>query len=210
MTRTIIVMVLSAALAAAAFAQEKVPDRFGFDQELTAALQDMSGTQVGTLTVGDVEKLAGRVSIVVQKIQYVQKVRRASFLFPGAGQFMQGDTAGGAAFLAGNLAIVTGTLIGAYFLLPTNVQFRDLDYFHVPLGSIRTTWESNNFVDYLPSIGFFAGGMILRAVLGHFSAENAEEEARTRIAEVKVTFTPNLDVFYRGGFGMGIGMRMGF
>jgi hypothetical protein len=208
MTRTVVVVVLSCALAAAAGAQEKVPERFGFDQELNAALQDMSGTPLGTLTVGDLEKLAGRVSIVVQKIEYVRKVRQASFMLPGAGQFMQGDARGGSAFLAGDLAIVTGTLIGAYFLLPMNVQFRDLDYFHAPLGSIRTAWESNSFVDYLPSIGVFAGGMILRAVLGHFSAENAESEARDRIAEGKVTFTPNLDVFYRGGFG--IGMRMGF
>lgn len=207
MKRTIIVMVITAALASAAFAQEKTPDRFGFEQELSAALQDMSGTQLGTLTVGDLEKLAGRVSIVVQKIQYVQKVRRASFLLPGAGQFMTGDALGGSLFLAGNLAIVTGTLIGAYFLLPTNVQFRDLDYFHAPLGSIRTAWESNSFTDYLPSIGVLAGGMVLKAVLGHFSAVNAESEARTSIAEGKVTFTPNLDVFGRG---FGMGMRMSF
>ena len=205
MKRTAIVMVLSAALAAAACAQERAPDRFGFDQELNAALQDMSGTQLGTLTVGDLENLAGRVSIVVQKIQYVRKVRQASFLLPGAGQFMTGDSAGGAAFLAGDLAIVTGTLIGAYFLLPANVQFRDLDYFHAPLGSIRTAWESNSFTDYLPSMGLFAGGMIVRAVLGHFSAVNAESEARAAIAEGKVTFTPNLDVFDRG---FGVGMRM--
>jgi len=207
MKRTIIVMVISAALAAAVSAQERAPDRFGFEQELSAALQDMSGTPLGTLTVGDLQKLAGRVSIVVQKIQYVQKVRRASFLLPGAGQFMTGDALGGSLFLAGDLALITGTLIGAYFLLPANVQFRDLDYFHVPLGSIRTAWESNSLTDYLPSIGLLAGGMVLKAVLGHFSAVNAEQEARTSIAEGKVTFTPNLDVFGRG-FGMGV--RMGF
>ncbi len=207
MRRTVFLVIISAALAAAAYAQEKAPDRFGFEQELSAALQDMSGTQVGTLTVGDLEKLAGRVSIVVQKIQYVQKVKRASFFLPGAGQFMTGDALGGSLFLAGDLAIVTGTLIGAYFLLPTNVQFRDLDYFHVPLGSIRRAWESNSFTDYLPSIAVLAGGMVLKAVLGHFSAANAESEARARIAEGKITFTPNFDVFGRG-FGMGV--RMGF
>jgi hypothetical protein len=207
MKRTLIVMVISATLASAACAQEKAPDQFGFQQELSAALQDMSGTPLGTLTVGDLEMLAGRVSIVMQKIQYVQKVRRASFLLPGAGQFMTGDTLGGALFLAGDITLITGTLLGAYFLLPTNVQFRDLDYFHVPLGSIRTAWESNSFTDYLPSIGVFASGMILRAVLGHFSAVNAESEARASIAEGKVTFTPNFDVFGRG---FGVGMRMGF
>ena len=200
-------MVIFAALAAGAFAQEKTPDQLGFRQELSAALQDMTGTQLGTLTVGDLEMLAGRVSIVMQKIQYVQKVRRASFLLPGAGQFMTGDALGGSLFLAGDIALITGTLIGAYYLLPANVQFKDLDYFHAPLGSIRTAWESNSFVDYLPSIGVFAGGMILRAVLGHFAAENAESEARANIAEGKVTFTPNFDVFGRG---FGLGVRMGF
>lgn len=207
MKRTIIAMVLSAALAAAAFAQEKAPDSSGFQQELSAALQDMSGTQLGTLTVGDLEKIAGRVSIVVQKIHYVKKARRASFMHPGAGQFMTGDALGGSLFLAGGLAIVTGTLLGAYFLLPSNVQFSGLDYLHAPMGSIRTTWQSNSIMDYLPSIGVLAGGMVLKAILGHFSAVNAESRARANIAEGKVTFTPNLGMM---GPGFGMGMRMSF
>jgi hypothetical protein len=207
MKRTLIAMVFAAALATAAFAQEKTPDPLEFQQELSAALQDISGTQLGTLTVGDLEKIAGRISIAVQKIQYVQKVRRASFLLPGAGQFMTGDALGGSLFLAGDLALVTGTLVGAYFLLPTNVQFSGLDYLHAPLGTIRTAWESNSITDYLPSIGVLAGGMILKSILGHFSAVNAEREARTNIAEGKVTFTPNLDMFGRG---LGMGARISF
>ena len=66
-----------------------------------AALQDLSSTQVGTLTVGDMVKIAERVSIAEQKLHYVQKVRMASLMHPGAGQFMTGDAVGGALFLAG-------------------------------------------------------------------------------------------------------------
>jgi hypothetical protein len=209
MKRSIIALAMTAALAAAAFAQEKAPETFGFQQELSAELQDMSGTQLGTLTIGDLEKVAGRVSIVVQKIRYVQKARRASFVFPGAGQFMTGDTLGGSLFLAGDVAIMAGTLLGAYFLLPSNVQFSRLDYLNTSLGSIRTAWESNSITNYLPSIGVLAGGMILKAILGHFSSVDAESRARANIAEGKVTFTPNLDVM-GPGFGMGMGMRMSY
>ena len=156
-------------------------------------------------------KLVSRISIAEQKIHYVQKARMASFLFPGAGQFMAGDAVGGSLFLTGDLLVMAGAVVGAYFLLPSNLQFGSLDYFNTPVSTIDTQWASHTVVDYLPSIGALAAGMLLRGILGYFSAASAGNEARANIADGKVTFTPNFDFLERGpgmGMGMGFGMRM--
>ena len=137
---------------------------------------------------------------------YVQRARNASWHFPGAGQFMTGDPAGGSLFLAGDVTVIAGTLVGAYFLLPSNVQFSSLDYFSDPLSTIRTRWEGNSVVDYLPSCGVLVGGMIVKHILGHFAAVEAEKSARQNIADGTVTFTPNLE--FLDGRRAGFGMRM--
>ncbi|MGA2975535.1 MAG: hypothetical protein ABSF77_09525 [Spirochaetia bacterium] len=207
MKRIIIAAVIAAAFVATAFSQETAAAPISVQQELRAALQELSAAQLGTLTVGDLEKVAERVSIATQKIQYVQKARMASFMLPGAGQFMTGDALGGSLFVAGDLTVAAGTLLGAYFLLPTNVQFSSLNWFTAPLSNVRTTFESNSFVQYLPSLGVMAGGMLLTAVLRHFSAGIAARDAWQNIQNGKVTFTPTLGFLDRG---FGVGMRMRF
>jgi len=175
--------------------------------ELGAAMAEMSGDQLGALTVGDLIRLGERISVAEQNARYVEKARAASQMFPGVGQFMTGDTVGGSLFLAGDVALMTGMLIGAYALLPSNVQFSSLNYFGDPTGTIRSRWESNSISDYLPSAAVMLGGMIVKAVVGHFAAEDAARRARENIAAGKVTFTPNLEFLGRG---VGAGMRMRF
>jgi hypothetical protein len=201
-----VTLVLLALCAGAAFAQEAAPSP-GLDQELGAALQDIASTQLGTLTVADMVKIAERISIAEQKVTYVRKVRMASFMFPGAGQFMTGDPLGGSLYLAGDLAIVTGTILGAYYLLPGDLRFSaSLNYFTSSYSQITNAWASHSFVDYLPSLGMMAGGFIVKAVLGHFSAVDAARRARTNIENGTVTFAPDLD-FGEHGFGMGMRFR---
>jgi hypothetical protein len=205
MKKLLIASLIACALTAAASA-EQASSITAFSAEIATTLAEMSSTQVGTLTVGDIEGLAERLSIAAQKRHYVQRARAASFMMPGAGQFMTGDTTGGALFMLGNLAIVAGTLTIAYFLLPADLQFGSTNYFTDSFATIDSRWKSKSFMDYLPAIGTMAGGMILRGVLGKFSSMNAAELARRNIADGKVTFTPSFE-FLGHGFGMGIGMR---
>ena len=205
MKKILIALVVLAALASGVSAQETVTPA-SLDQELSSALQDIASTQVGTLTIGDMLKIAGRVSIAEQKLHYVRKARMASFMLPGAGQFMTGDSVGGALFLAGDIVVMTGTLAGAYFLLPADLQFNSLNYFTSSCAQIRATWENHSFVDLLPSMGVMAGGFLLKGIIGHLSAAGASRAALRNIADGKVTFTPNLG-FMGHGFGMGMQMR---
>jgi hypothetical protein len=209
MKRFCIVLVVVLAAAAATGAQETAapPAADGVQAELSAALQEMSAAQIGTLSVADLVKVAARVSIAEQKIAYVQKVRMASMMLPGAGQFITGDTLGGSLFVIGDVAIMAGAMIGSYFLLPGDLQFTGTDYLNTPFSTIRTRWEGHTFMEYLPAFGVMAGGMLLKGILGHFSAVSAAGEARKKIADGSITFTPNF-AFMGRGFGMGMTMHM--
>jgi hypothetical protein len=177
------------------------------EQELEAAGAEISSPQVGTMTIGDIEKITAHLAIAIQKERYVQRLRNASFLLPGVGQFMAGDTLGGWLFIAWDVTVLTGTLVCAYFVLPSNVQFGSLDYLNSPLSSIKGAWESNTILSYLPLAGVLAGGMILETILRYASADNAARKAEKNIAEGKVAFKPSLELMDGG---LGLGMRMIF
>jgi hypothetical protein len=200
MKKLLLASLIACALAAAA-AAEPSSSVTALPAEIASALAEMSSTQLGTLTVGDLESVAERISIAAQKTRYVQRARFASRIMPGAGQFMTGDVAGGALFALGNLAITAGTLTAVYFLLPSDLQFGTTNYLTDSFETIHTRWQSKSFMDYLPAMGAMAGGMILRGVLGKFSSANAVETARRNIAEGKVTFTPSFE-FFGPRFGM--------
>jgi hypothetical protein len=208
MRKILIVLAIAFAAAAAAGAEDMLSPA-GLQDEINAALQDLSAAPVGTLTVGDFAKVAARLSIAQQKVSYVMRAQMASMMVPGAGQFLTGDTTAGVLFLAGDIAVMAGAMVGAYFLLPANVQAGTpggLDYLNDPLSTVKARWEGNSFLSYLPSWGVMAGGMLLKGVLGHFSATAAGKTARANIADGKVTFTPSFGFMGRG-FGMGMGMK---
>ena len=180
--------------------------------EIASILDQNAPAQLGTMTIADLQKLQGQISIAIQKEEYVQGARRASFFLPGLGQLRTGDTTGGALFLAGDVAVAAGTLLGVYFLLPSNVQFSSLDYLNTSLSGIRSTWESNTLADYGPSIAVAIGGMAMEMVLRVISSRNAEQQAREAVASGKVTFKPELFPLFgpmgpEGRMGMGFGMR---
>jgi len=176
--------------------------------EVSSILDAYSATQIGSMTVADLEKLEGQLSVAIQKEAYVRGAAMASFALPGVGQFRTGDTLGGALFLAGDLALVAGTIVGWYYLLPANVQFGSLDYLNAPFSTIETTWKSNTLAEYLPSIAVAAGGSVAQMLLRAWSARQAEADARAAVQSGKVTFQPELvPLFGPMGQGMGAGVR---
>ncbi len=145
--------------------------------------------------------------VAVQKERYVQRLRTASFILPGLGQFMAGDTLGGFLFVGWNVTILAGTLVTAYLVLPSNVQFGSLNYLTAPVSEISDAWRSNTLVSYIPLAAVLAGGLILEMVLRSVSADNAARKAEQNIADGKVTFQPNLELLDGG---LGFGMRLIF
>lgn len=220
MMKTITIVLFSLVVfAGAALAQDvqAAPAPAGTQDELTAStaednaflegIEQMSATQIGALTVADITRIGARLSLAQQRLAYVRRASMASLVFPGAGQFMTGNTLEGALFLTGDLAVVTGTILGAYFLLPGDLRFDGLDYYTASFGSIETAWKSHSIQDYLPSAGVMAGGMLVKVILGHVSSRLAAQEARQNIADGKVKFSPRFELM-GNGFMMGMRMRM--
>ncbi len=195
MEKIFVLMVFVAAGGLFAGGQEK----YSFvNDEVSALVKDMGAGTIGALTVKDAAALAGRISIAVQKERYVRKSAFASMLMPGLGEFINHDALGGSLFLGTDIIVCAGTVLGAYFLLPANVQFSRLDYFYTPMGTVKTEWEKNGFLSYLPSIGVVTGGAIVMAILRHLSASHAAELAAKNIADGKVTFQPDFTILNDG------------
>jgi hypothetical protein len=178
------------------------------EQQLEAVLAGEENAVLGELTVGEAQDLLGEISIAYQKAAYVSKSRAASLILPGMGQFMNDDPGMGALFLGLDLATGAGTLLGAYFLLPDELRFDQLNYFKESFGAIETAWKGQSFVDLLPSIGVLAGGGLVQAILRGVSSNHAAGLAEEKIAAGEITFEPKLSVLPGGAGAMGFGMGM--
>ena len=178
------------------------------EQQLEAVLAAEESSVLGELTVGEARDLLGEISIAYQKAAYVSKSRAASFMLPGMGQFMNADPGMGALFLSLDLLTGAGTLLGAYFLLPDELRFGQLNYFTETYRNIESEWKDQSFVDLLPTMGVLAGGGLVLAILRGVSGKHAAELAEARIESGEITFEPRLSILPGGPGAMGFGMGM--
>ena len=123
---------------------------------LEEMLEGNGDTPIADITLEDAGSLLAELSIAVQKQAFVEKSRAASFLHPGAGQFMNGETGSGLLFLSAEILVSAGTLVGSYFLLPEDLQFGSIDYLNDSYVSIEAAWMDKSFMDLLPSMGVMA------------------------------------------------------
>lgn len=214
-------MTLLAVTATAAFAQPhgRMGEMFGdgpYREEADAILDGYEDRVPAELTFGEIEQLAGQLSIPAQKAAFVARSAASSFFVPGSGQFMNEEPAAGALFLAGSVAIKTGTLLGVYFLLPEALRFDQLDYFNTPGSEIKDTWtaelEEITLAETLPIYGVVLGGALADLVLSGFSARHAGRLAARRIDAGDVTFEPRPEIIMLapGRIGIGFGFDMSY
>jgi hypothetical protein len=160
-------------------------------------------TEIGEETPGDMKvrewlSLRDRLNVAAQKDRYVNLMATESYFLPGLAQFQLGDTASGAGFLALHLGVVAGTLVAAYYLLPSDLRFDKLDYFGDSASTIEDRWGNHSFTDYLPSIGALCAGIVAGQLVKHWASEHAREEATQAVDREKVTFTPRIGVGFMG------------
>ncbi|MFW5688893.1 MAG: hypothetical protein ACOC1U_04900 [Spirochaetota bacterium] len=218
MKRILIAAIALLIVAAGAFAQMGGHGRYGkkdgpYRAQAEEIMSDYDDRVPSELTFGEIEELAGRLSIPAQKAAFVGFSRVASMIAPGVGQFLNKDYLGGSLFALGDLTIKAGTLVGIYFLLPPEVRFDQLNYYTAPKSQIASTWESAvngmSLEDTLPIVGVAAGGALLSSILGQFAGAHAAGLARDRIASGEIEFEPRPQMMMIGGR-LGVGVRMGF
>ena len=189
-----------------------------YREEVAAILPAVENAPIGEFTLNELREVALDLSIPFQKMQFVKKSKVASAILPGFGQYMNKDPLSGTLFLLSNIAVTAGTLVGAYYLLPDELQFESLDYFNDSRSTIHERWENQSAEDLLPSLGVIAAGVVVNGAVRLFSAAHAGKLAQKNIAEGKIQFEPKLmlpvfDSFGGHGFKpgcFGLGMRMGF
>lgn len=199
MQRIMIAALLAALAVAAAGAEEpreRAQDAVRVERadlalrELSSLLESREGSALGEVRIRDVRDLLAEASVRMQELQFLGEVRQSSLMMPGVGHLKAGDNGRGAAYLAANVVLTAGTLVGAYFLLPAEVRFDEVSYFTDSYQEIETAWKGQSLVDMLPSIGALAGGFAVRGLLGYFAAESAGHVAAARIRAGEIRFEP--------------------
>ena len=195
------IILLGAALLCAVSAFPK-PRTFNPVAEALAALaSDRGASELGSMTVADVERAVARLSVAMQQEAWIHGSAMASLALPGLGQFLNRAPLGGSLYLAGSAAVAAGTLVGAYYLLPANVQG---NWFTTPIDDMEAAFKSNSLVAYLPSLGVMAAGAVVDAVLRCVSASGAARLAERKVLDGTISFEP---VLISSGKGIGLGVR---
>ncbi len=166
--------------------------------EISLIQTELGSEKLGDLNVGAWTGLRDRLSIAAQKDEYVRAMAAESYFLPGLGQFHEGDTASGMGFLALDVGIIAGTLVVAYYLLPSDLRFDRLDYFRDSARTVNNAWGSHSFVDYLPAISALLGGAVLDQTVRHWASDHARRGAVDAVDQGRVQFTPRIGVGFMG------------
>jgi hypothetical protein len=175
--------------------------------EIEGILAANGSRSLGDLTIDQVRDALGQISVARQKAAFIEHSKAMSFMLPGMGQFANRDPLAGSLFLTSDVLVVAGTLVGAYFLLPDELQFAHLNYFTAPYSTIETRWKNQSFVDMLPSLGVLAAGWLVDGGLRLFSSKHAGKLARRNVENGTITFEPEMFMMPFGPGGMGMGMQ---
>ncbi len=167
---------------------------------------------IGDVRLGDIQALAARASVLEQQVRYVNKARFMSVMMPGLGHFGVDRTPEGVLFVAADVALMAGSIIGVHFTLPASVRFDEtgtsgIDYFTAPYSQIETAWKALSFEDLLPASGIMAAGGLVSGLLRMWAAADAARAARENIRTGAVEFEPRPFMFLERRLGMGFGVR---
>lgn len=180
-----------------------------YNETFEAFLDAHESDSIEDLAIADLRDLSAQLSIVAQEEDYVRSARQASRIFPGAGQFMIGEPGRGVAFTAGSIAIVAGTLVGTYFVLPNKVQFHETDYINDSFQEIGQAWRDQSIFSLLPAFGVLVGGGIVHGILGEVAATDAESRARAQIESGTKRFEPRPFIYPDANGRLILGARIG-
>ena len=99
-------LLFSILILSVAFSLSAQPGKHGLTPaELLAVSPGIGDKTPDQLTIAERLAISGAISVEHQKNAYVHRAAVASFLIPGAGQFMTGDTWSGVARLSGEILI---------------------------------------------------------------------------------------------------------
>lgn len=167
------------------------------------ALETEYGDRVlSEVKVGELVPVARRLDVAAHKDGYVALAGGVSFVWPGAGQFMAGDWAGGTLQTGLHLGVTAASLAWAHSLLPTDLKWGNLDYMNSKKDTVEAAWRAHAVSEFFPALGALAAGGAVDLALRFWSSKDARARAKAQIDENRITFEPLFD-----GRHFGLGMR---
>ena len=161
----------------------------------------------GELTFAEYQQAAAELSIAQQKDKYIFDVRMRSFMFPGSGHFKLDREGRGLLFGTAGFAMTAGTLVTAYYLLPDELKFDELNYITDSFSTIETAWESQSIETMWPAFATMAGGMLVKGIVRVAALYDAGKIAEEQIESGQKTFQPEPFLMMAGSVPM-MGMRI--
>lgn len=119
---------------------------------------------------------------------FLKRAEYSTYLLPGLGHLQAQDKVGGVLFMAGDILLSAGILLGFHALLPPSVQMQNLDYMTSSHHDIEQAWNNLTLKSMLPSIGVAVLGVILKQTYKSFVSSHAKEQAEKVLREGRVQF----------------------
>lgn len=182
---------------------------YPYNEVIDSFLAGKGAQTVGEITIGELRELTGRLSVVAQEEDYVRRARNASHMMPGTGHFLIDENGIGAAYLTGSILVAAGTVLGAYFVLPNDVQFDELDYIDDSFRDISRAWRGQSVESLWPAFGVLLGGGLVQAILGELASEDAERRARDQLDSGEKRFEPKPFIYPDAQGRLMLGARIG-
>lgn len=161
-----------------------------YDAAIGEFLDERESESLDDITIGELRELGARLSVTAQEENYVRRARQSSRFMPGSGHFMIDENLRGALFTTTSVAVVAGTIVGAYFVLPDEVQFGEVGYINDSFREIGDAWHGESIASLLPAFGVLVGGALVQAILGEIASNDAEKLARRQIESGSKRFEP--------------------
>ncbi len=147
---------------------------------------EYSGRKVGDLTLEETKAFSARIGVAKSKDALVLDTAKLSLVWPGAGQFRNGDFWSGAGYSAGDLVVLGGGIYGVYALLPSTLK-NDWTKALTPNSGLT-------LIDYAPAIAIGALTWIVYQGWGLLAAGQAVPETKNRLDKGELKLGPfNID-----------------
>ena len=159
-------------------------------RELAQILRGAPETSITSLTTTDAVSLLELMSLARQESDHVRRSIRLSYLVPGLGHYVNGDTRRGLGYLVTETAVEAFAFGMVYLFLPPAIQWRNLNYLQSSFVTIEDRWQNLTPSDLIPSISIAIAGAILSSVVRYYAGEDAARAAVVAIDQGRVNFAP--------------------
>lgn len=168
-------------------ARERTPA----EERLTSVRVPWDDEPVSRLTVGRIAAAVDLISVAKQERAHVNRSAAYSWVAPGLGHYVNGETGAAIAFAATDVALAVTSAILIAQLLPPSVQSRNLNYLQSSYSDIEERWRSLTPAELIPATAVAMTSALLRLTVRHLAAGDARRASFEALRRGTIVFEPH-------------------